>query len=105
VVNALLAHHNNDLNVDMARDARSDSVLMRRIALVTMVFLTATSMATFFSMGFFQIQDGDGSLHVSQLVDLAPRRLHRAPDCLDGPALSACANVADLAVARCNEEQ
>lgn len=68
VVNALLAHHSNDLNVDMARDARTESVLMRRIAFVTIVFLPATFMATFFSMGFFQVGDGDGGLHVSPWI-------------------------------------
>ena len=37
----------------MAKDSRTDSILMRRIAFITIVFLPATFMATFFSMAFF----------------------------------------------------
>lgn len=66
VVNAVVSHYNNDLNIGMARDSRQDSHLMRRIALVTIVFLPATFMATFFSMGFFEV--GDGNLTVSRWI-------------------------------------
>ncbi|KAI1877618.1 hypothetical protein JX265_003626 [Neoarthrinium moseri] len=68
VVNAVISHYNNDLNIDMARDSREDSVLMRRIAFVTIVFLPATFMATFFSMGFFQVAGDEGDLSVSRWI-------------------------------------
>ena len=44
--------------MQMARDSRNDSVLVRRIAFVTIIFLPATFMATFFSMSFFHVSDG-----------------------------------------------
>jgi Mg2+ and Co2+ transporter CorA len=65
-VNALMAAHNNQLMIGMAQDSRSDSVLMRRIALVTIIFLPATFMATFFSMSFFHV--ADGNLNVSRWI-------------------------------------
>lgn len=58
VVTALRADHNGRLTMEMARDSRNDSVLMRRIAFVTIIFLPATFMATFFSMSFFRVSDG-----------------------------------------------
>jgi Mg2+ and Co2+ transporter CorA len=58
-VNALKAAHNRQLTIRMGQDSRSDSVLMRRIAFVAIVVLLATFMATFFSMSFFHVTDGN----------------------------------------------
>lgn len=68
IINAILSHYNNNLTVDMARDSRTDSVLMRRIAFVTMIFLPATFLATFFSMVFFEVADGGASFSVSRWI-------------------------------------
>lgn len=67
-INAILSHYNSNLTVDMARDSRTDSVLMRRIAFVTMIFLPATFLATFFSMAFFEVGDGGASFSVSRWI-------------------------------------
>lgn len=56
IVNAILSNYSNELTIGMAKDSREDSVLMRRIALVTMIFLPATFLATFFSMVFFDVE-------------------------------------------------
>ncbi len=58
VVTALIGAHNTKLTIEMARDSRTDSILMRRIAFVTIIFLPATFMATFFSMSFFHVDKG-----------------------------------------------
>jgi hypothetical protein len=58
-VNATMAAHNNPLTRRMARDLRSDSVLIRRIVFVTVILLLAAFMATFFSMSFFHFADGN----------------------------------------------
>lgn len=50
----------------IARDTRRDSVSMKTIAWLTMVFLPATFVATFFSMGVFQFNpDSKKSGHLS----------------------------------------
>lgn len=68
IVNAILSHYNNKLTVDMARDSRTDSVLMRRIAFVTIIFLPATFLATFFSMCFFEVNESGSSMRVSRWI-------------------------------------
>ena len=67
IVSSLVSRHNNELNLGMARDSRNDSVLMRRIAGVTTIFLPATFMATFFSMMFFHTE-GNGNLRVNSTI-------------------------------------
>ena len=57
-VNALVAQHNNSLNYQIAADSRTDTVIMRRISFVTIAFLPATFLATFFSMIFFDMNAG-----------------------------------------------
>ena len=66
-VTTMVAQHNNELNLVMAKDTRRDSVLMRRIAAVTTVFLPATFMATFFSMIFFH-SEGDRKLRADSTI-------------------------------------
>lgn len=66
IVSALRAAHSNQLTIEMARDSRMDSRLMRRIAFVTIIFLPATFMATFFSMAFFHVNEG--RLNVSSWI-------------------------------------
>lgn len=68
MTNALIATHTNHLNIEMARDSRTDSELMRRISFVTIVFLPATFIATFFSMGFFIVDDNGTALRVSRWI-------------------------------------
>lgn len=59
-INALIAQRDSQVNIDIAAATKADSELMRGIAFVTMVFLPATFMATFFSMVFFHAGSGDG---------------------------------------------
>ncbi|KAJ3512949.1 hypothetical protein NM208_g15252 [Fusarium decemcellulare] len=47
------------INLDVAKMARRDGSLMRSIATLGMVFLPATFVSTFFSMGFFQWGEGE----------------------------------------------
>ena len=67
IVASLVSQHNNGLNLAMAKDTRNDSILMRRIASVTTIFLPATFMATFFSMMFFHIES-NGQLRVNSNI-------------------------------------
>jgi hypothetical protein len=53
----------------IARDTQRDSVSMKTISWLTMVFLPATFVATFFSMGFFQFHQ-DSKNHVN--ISVAP---------------------------------
>lgn len=46
--------HDSETNVQIAMAVQHESELMRRITLITMLFLPATFVATFFSMVFFQ---------------------------------------------------
>ncbi|OAP56622.1 hypothetical protein AYL99_08734 [Fonsecaea erecta] len=59
IVSALMAQHNNSLNYQIATDSRVDTVIMRRISFVTIAFLPATFLATFFSMSFFHVTSDD----------------------------------------------
>lgn len=52
---ARATRHDSELNVEIAKAAKTDSELMRGIAVVTMIFLPATFVATFFSMVFFHV--------------------------------------------------
>ncbi|KAF4943777.1 hypothetical protein FGADI_13174 [Fusarium gaditjirri] len=51
------------VNLEVAQMTRLDGSLMKSIAMLGMVFLPATFVSTFFSMGFFQWtkEDGEGS--------------------------------------------
>ena len=49
------AKASGEINVEIAEATRRDSQLMRGIAAVTMIFLPATFVATFFSMVFFHV--------------------------------------------------
>ncbi|KIX94292.1 uncharacterized protein Z520_10002 [Fonsecaea multimorphosa CBS 102226] len=59
IVSALMAQHNNSLNYQIATDSRVDTIVMRRISFVTIAFLPATFLATFFSMSFFHVTSDD----------------------------------------------
>lgn len=52
---AQATRHDTELNVEIAKAAKRDSELMRGIAVVTMIFLPATFVATFFSVVFFHV--------------------------------------------------
>ncbi|KEF52481.1 uncharacterized protein A1O9_11323 [Exophiala aquamarina CBS 119918] len=67
VLVALSAKRDSDVNIAMAQDARTDSLLMRKMASVSIVFLPATFLATFFSMMFFRVDDA-GHLNISQNI-------------------------------------
>ena len=58
ITTALISPHNTGLTIQMARDSRNDSILMRRIAFMTIIFLPPTFLATFFSMSFFHVNEG-----------------------------------------------
>lgn len=57
VLVALRAKRDSEVIIAMAQDTRADSVLMKRMAAVSVVFLPATFLATFFSMMFIQVDD------------------------------------------------
>lgn len=65
-IKALTSQRDTQLNIEIAGSTKRDSELMRVIAVVTMLFLPATCIATIFSMTFFHLDQG-GSLGV--LVD------------------------------------
>jgi len=67
VLVALSAKRDSDVNIAIAQDARTDSLLMRKMAGVSIVFLPATFLATFFSMMFFRVDDA-GGLNISQNI-------------------------------------
>ena len=57
---ALMAERDTRINLDTAQAAVRDSKLVRGIAVVTMFFLPATFVATFFSMVFFSADNVEG---------------------------------------------
>ncbi|KAK3072535.1 hypothetical protein LTR53_006634 [Teratosphaeriaceae sp. CCFEE 6253] len=59
VTKTLMAQRDTQINLGIAGSARRDSELMRGITVVTMVFLPATFVATFFSMVFFNVGADD----------------------------------------------
>ena len=71
ITNTLIARRDTQLTIEMtrlnteiAKATKRDSELMRGIAAVTMVFLPATFVATFFSMVFFHVGDEE-SIHLT----------------------------------------
>lgn len=57
VTKTLIAQRDTQINIEIAKAAKRDSELMKGITVVTMVFLPATFMATFFSMVFWHVGD------------------------------------------------
>ena len=57
ITKTLMAERDTEISITIAQATRRDSELMRGIAAVTMVFLPATFVATFFSMVFFHVGD------------------------------------------------
>lgn len=57
VTKTLMAQRDTEITLDIAQATRRDSELMRVIAAITMIFLPATFVATFFSMVFFHVGD------------------------------------------------
>jgi len=73
VVSALIAQRDSQANINISKAAKEDNILMQRIAFVTMIFLPATFMATFFSMGFFHVGSEDRvHLVISKWIWLYP---------------------------------
>jgi hypothetical protein len=74
VTNTLIAHRDSRATIELALAMKADSKLMKRLSLVTVIFLPATFLATFFSMIFFRIVGGDEhpALEVSQWIWLYP---------------------------------
>jgi Mg2+ and Co2+ transporter CorA len=74
VTNTLIAHRDSRANIELATSMQEDARLMRGISMVTMVFLPATFLATFFSMTFFHIGGTENSLtfEVSRWIWLYP---------------------------------
>jgi Mg2+ and Co2+ transporter CorA len=64
---ALMANHNTGVTIQIAKDARTDSLLMRKMGVVSIIFLQATFLATFFGMMFFQV-DGGGRLSTNSNI-------------------------------------
>lgn len=63
IVKALVAQRDSRTNIEIATAAKADTELMRCISFITMIFLPATFLATFFSMVFFNI-NFDESTHL-----------------------------------------
>lgn len=59
VLVALRSKDDSETIIRMQEDTRSDSVLMKRMAAISVVFLPATFLATFFSMMFFQVNEAE----------------------------------------------
>jgi hypothetical protein len=55
ITNTIIAHRDSKLTIEIAKATKRDSELMKGIAAVTMIFLPATFLATFFSMVFFHV--------------------------------------------------
>ncbi|MCJ1402204.1 hypothetical protein MMC11_005424 [Xylographa trunciseda] len=55
VTKTLIAQRDTQINIEISKAAKRDSELMKGITVVTMVFLPATFMATFFSMVFWHV--------------------------------------------------
>lgn len=68
VLVALMAKHDSDVTISMAADAKTENMLMRRMAVVSIIFLPATFLATFFSMIFFHVNEQTGALSVSRNI-------------------------------------
>ncbi|MCJ1437377.1 hypothetical protein MMC27_006764 [Xylographa pallens] len=66
VTKTLIAQRDTQINMQIAKAAKRDSELMKGITVVTMVFLPATFMATFFSMVFWHV---GAETEVQLLVD------------------------------------
>lgn len=62
VTRTLMAQRDTQIQLDIAYSAKRDSELMRGIATITMIFLPATFVATFFSMVFFDLGENQ-SVH------------------------------------------
>jgi Mg2+ and Co2+ transporter CorA len=63
----LVTQQDSETSTSIARDTKDDSASMKIIAVLTMIFLPATAVATFFGMSLFDVKD-DGTLHVSELT-------------------------------------
>lgn len=55
IITTLVVQRDSRVNIDIAAAAKEDGERMKLIAFVTMIFLPATFMATFFSMVFFNV--------------------------------------------------
>ena len=64
ITKKLMAQRDTQINLEIVGSAQRDSKLMRGIATITMIFLPATFVATFFSMVFFHVGD-EQSIHLT----------------------------------------
>jgi hypothetical protein len=62
----LVTQQDSETNTAIARDTKDDSASMKIIALLTMVFLPATTVSSFFGTAFF-VSGPDGSFEVSRM--------------------------------------
>jgi hypothetical protein len=72
VVAGALTANDANATIRIAEDTRRDSNSMKVIAALTMIFLPLTSVATFFSMGFFHFDGETDQLRVSPSWRLYP---------------------------------
>ncbi|KAJ4251827.1 hypothetical protein NW762_011124 [Fusarium torreyae] len=63
----LVTQQDSETSTSIARDTKDDSASMKIIAVLTMIFLPATAVATFFGMSLLEIRD-DGTLHISKMT-------------------------------------
>ncbi|KAI6777399.1 hypothetical protein HG530_001344 [Fusarium avenaceum] len=63
----LVTQQDSETSTSIARDTKDDSASMKIIAVLTMIFLPATAVATFFGMSLLDVKD-DGTLRVSELT-------------------------------------
>lgn len=56
-----VAQHDSGVTVRIGKAAQKDSAAMKTIALLTLIFLPGTFIATVFGMGFFNFSQGDGA--------------------------------------------
>lgn len=60
-ITTLIAQRDSRVNIAIAKSTRSDSETMRAIAFVTVIFLPATFLATFFSQVFFNVSSSSSA--------------------------------------------
>ncbi|KAI4722472.1 hypothetical protein E4T48_01305, partial [Aureobasidium sp. EXF-10727] len=66
----MMAQKDNDVNIDIARATRADSVAMKTIAVVTLTFLPATYVSALLGMNLFAYNPETNGGHISSSPDL-----------------------------------
>lgn len=66
----MMAQKDNDVNIEIARATRADSVAMKTIAIVTLTFLPATYVSALLGMNLFNFDPNAHGGHITYSPDL-----------------------------------